>query len=87
MWTRKTVWTADDGSIQQEGLECRKVARSRIRAASISASIRHVLPRQPDTGRECHAADSSGARHDRVSEVLPKQYEQRVLAFFDEKLR
>jgi dipeptidyl aminopeptidase/acylaminoacyl peptidase len=29
----------------------------------------------------------SGARHDRVSEVLPKQYEQRVLAFFDEKLR
>ena len=29
----------------------------------------------------------SGARHDRVSEVLPKQYEQRVLAFFDAKLR
>ena len=29
----------------------------------------------------------SGARHDRVSEVLPKQYERRVLAFFDEKLR
>ena len=29
----------------------------------------------------------SGARHDRVSEVLPTQYEQRVLAFFDEKLR
>ena len=28
-----------------------------------------------------------GARHDRVSEVLPKRYEQRVLAFFDEKLR
>ena len=28
-----------------------------------------------------------GARHDRVSEVLPEQYEQRVLAFFDEKLR
>ena len=28
-----------------------------------------------------------GARHDRVSEVLPKQYERRVLAFFDEKLR
>ena len=28
----------------------------------------------------------SGARHDRVSEVLPKQYEQRVLAFFDAKL-
>ena len=27
-----------------------------------------------------------GARHDRVSEALPKQYEQRVLAFFDEKL-
>ena len=26
------------------------------------------------------------ARHDRVSEVFPKQYEQRVLAFFDEKL-
>lgn len=28
-----------------------------------------------------------GARHDRVSEALPKRYEQRVLAFFDEKLR
>ena len=28
----------------------------------------------------------SGARHDRVSEVLPTQYEQRVLAFFDAKL-
>ena len=27
-----------------------------------------------------------GARHDRVSEALPGQYEQRVLAFFDEKL-
>ena len=27
-----------------------------------------------------------GARHDRVSALLPKQYEQRVLAFFDEKL-
>lgn len=27
------------------------------------------------------------ARHDRVSEVFPEQYEQRVLAFFDEKLR
>ena len=27
------------------------------------------------------------ARHDRVSEVVPKQYEQRVLAFFDAKLR
>ena len=29
----------------------------------------------------------SGARHDRVSEVLPERYEQRVLAFFDERLR
>ncbi len=29
----------------------------------------------------------SGARHDRVSEVIPEEYEQRVLAFFDEKLR
>ena len=28
----------------------------------------------------------SGARHDRVSEVLPKQYERRVLTFFDAKL-
>ena len=27
-----------------------------------------------------------GARHDRVSDVLPEQYERRVLAFFDEKL-
>ena len=27
------------------------------------------------------------ARHDRVSEIFPEQYEQRVLAFFDEKLR
>ena len=29
----------------------------------------------------------SGARHDRVSAALPEQYERRVLAFFDEKLR
>ena len=29
----------------------------------------------------------SGARHDRVSAVLPEQYERRVLAFFDERLR
>ncbi len=28
-----------------------------------------------------------GARHDRVSAAVPKQYETRVLAFFDEKLR
>ena len=26
------------------------------------------------------------ARHDRVSEVSPERYEERVLAFFDEKL-
>ena len=28
-----------------------------------------------------------GVRHDRVSEALPRQYERRVLAFFDEKLQ
>ena len=28
-----------------------------------------------------------GARHDRVSAAAPDQYRERVLAFFDEKLR